>query len=197
MPARTLFPSLFARVFNPGLRIGLALMIALAGLLMGGCSTASTESDNLMLFADNAPMPKIVARGAELAAAEQAAKQMHGCFAVQGEGCSMEPVYVSGTAVVIRAGGYDRLHRGQPVVYKSSRGFTVAHMLVRQTENGWVAAGLNNNGEDTELVTTDNLVGVITQAYASKTGSLPKAVAARIALNTQIRGGRQVASLGL
>ncbi len=130
-------------------------------------------------------------------AAESAAQQMHGCFAVQGEGCSMEPVYVSGTAVVIRAGGYDRLRRGQPVVYQSRRGMTVAHMLVRQTELGWVAAGLNNNGEDTELVTSDNLVGVITQAYASRTGSLPKTVAARIALNEQIRSGSTVASLGL
>jgi exoribonuclease R len=51
------------------------LVIASAGLLMGGCNTVSTESDNLMLFADNAPMPKIVARGAELAAAESAAKR--------------------------------------------------------------------------------------------------------------------------
>ncbi len=197
MPARIPFAACFPLIPVLHLRAGIALAIATAGLLMGGCNTVSTESDNLMLFADNAPMPKIVARGSELAAAESAAQQMHGCFAVQGEGCSMEPVYVSGTAVVIRAGGYDRLRRGQPVVYQSRRGMTVAHMLVRQTELGWVAAGLNNNGEDTELVTSDNLVGVITQAYASRTGSLPKTVAARIALNEQIRSGSTVASLGL
>lgn len=169
------------------------LAVAVVGLLLGGCTTTAVDA-NLMMFVESAPVPTIVARGSELLAAEQAAKSQHGCFAVRGEGSSMEPMYVAGTAVVVRAGGYDQLRSGLPVVYASSRGFTVAHMVVAQAANGWVVAGLNNNAADTELVTRDNLVGVITQAFASKTGSLPKAAAARMALNDQIRSGGMIAS---
>lgn len=196
MPAT---PSFHARVLDLLRWVrhgGLAGLVAAAGLGLGGCNTATQET-NLMLFAENAPLPQIVERGTELEAAERAAKAQRGCVAVRGEGSSMEPIYLSGTAVVIRAGGYDKLRIGQPVVYKTYRGTTVAHMLVRQTEHGWIAAGLGNDGNDTELVTADNLVGVITQAFASKTGSLPKAVAARIALNEQIRSGSKIASRGL
>lgn len=190
------FPALFRRP-RSALRGVLALAAAALGLLVGGCNTATSEPSNLMLFAENAPLPQIVERGSELAAAERAAKAQRGCFAVQGEGFSMEPMYVSGTAVVVRAGGYENLRCGQPVVYRTRSGMTVAHMLVRSTDYGWVAAGLNNGGNDVELVTADNLVGVITQAYASRTGMLPKAVAARVALNAQIRDGGRIASLGL
>lgn len=190
------FPAFFRRPFS-ALRGVLALAAAAAGLLVSGCNTTTSEPSDLMLFAENAPLPQIVAQGTELAAAERAAKAQRGCFAVQGEGFSMEPMYVSGTAVVVRVGGYDNLRSGQPVVYRTRSGMTVAHMLVRPTDYGWVAAGLNNNGRDVELVTADNLVGVITQAYASRTGSLPKAVAARMALNEQIRSGSKIASMGL
>ncbi len=190
------FPRPVGRPFS-ALRGVLALAVAVAGLMVSGCNTTISEPSDLMLFAENAPLPQIVARGTELAAAERAAKAQRGCFAAQGEGFSMEPMYVSGTAVVVRAGGYENLRSGQPVVYRTRGGLTVAHMLVRPTDYGWVAAGLNNPGRDVELVTADNLVGVITQAYASKTGSLPKAVAARIALNEQIRSGSKIASMGL
>lgn len=167
----------------------------LAVLLTSGCNTASTQS-NLALFAENAPLPTIVARGSELTAAQAEARKHHGSFAVQGEGSSMEPVYLPGTALVIRAGGYETLQPGTPVVYANRRGISVAHMLVQQTAYGWVAVGLNNESSDSELVTADNLVGVITHAFASKTGSLPQEVAARMALNDQIRRGAKVASLG-
>lgn len=183
------------RFFRSGAQVVIAVGAALASLLGSGCNTASAES-NLTMFAENAPLPTIVARGTEMAAAERAATQSRGCFAVQGEGSSMEPVYVHGTALVIRAGGYQNLRPGTPVVYANRRGVSVAHMLVEQTANGWVAVGLNNDQADSELVTPDNLVGVITHAFASKTGSLPKSVAARIALNEQIRRSAKVASLG-
>lgn len=186
----------FLRNLPSALRGLFALAMAGAGLFVAGCNTV-TQENHLMLFAENAPLPQIVERGTELEAAERAAQAQRGCFAVQGEGWSMEPMYVSGTAVVVRVGGYENLRAGQPVVYQTRGGVRVAHMLVRATEHGWVAAGLGNDGDDVEFVTCDNLVGVITQAYASKTGTLPRTVAARLALNEQIRGGRQLASVGL
>ncbi|ACB74986.1 S24/S26 family peptidase [Opitutus terrae] len=167
----------------------------LAVLFTSGCNTASTQS-NLTLFVENAPLPTLVARGGELTAAQAEARRHRGSFAVLGEGSSMEPVYVAGTALVIRAGGYQTLRPGMPVVYANTRGVSVAHMVVEQTNYGWVAVGLNNESHDSELVTADNLVGVITHAFASQTGSLPQEVAARMALNDQIRRGAKVASLG-
>lgn len=184
-----------SRVFGAGAKVVAVTVLMVAGLLAGGCNTASTES-NLMLFAENAPLPTIVARGEELAAAEQEARRHRGSFAVKGEGSSMEPVYVAGTALVVKAGGFESLRPGTPVVYSNSRGVAVAHMLVEHSGHGWVAVGLNNDSTDGELVTRDNLVGVITHAFATRTGSLPKAVATRIALNEQIRRGAKVASLG-
>lgn len=194
MPAT---PHLYLGQLKPhGLRLLIVGLLAGAGLLMGGCSTASSDR-NLLMFAEAAPLPTIVAPGTELAAAEQAARQQHGCVALRGAGSSMEPIYLEGTAVVVRAGGYERLQPGQAAVYRNRAGVTVAHMLVRSTDYGWVAAGLNNATEDYDLVTADNLVGVITQAFASHTGPLPKAVAARIALREQVQRGQRVASMGL
>ena len=108
----------------------------------------------------------------------------------------MEPVYLEGTAVVIRVGGFENLRPGLPVVYRDHRGVAVAHMVVAHKDGGWVAVGLNNDGCDVDLITEDNFVGVITQAFASKTGPLPKAVAARVALDGQIRqsAGKVLAS---
>jgi len=176
-------------------RTSLMAVVSAAALLTGGRALA--VDSNLLMFAEHAPMPRIVARGTEMAAAEEAVARQHGCFAVQGEGISMEPVYLAGTALVVHVGGYEQLSAGTPVVYKNSRGVTVAHMLVEKKDGGWVAVGLNNRRNDDELVTEDNFVGVITEAFASKTGSLPRSVAARLALNEQLRGGAKVASAGM
>jgi hypothetical protein len=173
----------------------LLTLVLAAGLLTGGCASTAANRD-VALFTSVAPLPVIVAPGTELAQAERAAARQPGCLAVRGEGGSMEPVYPGGTAVVIRVGGYEHLRCGLPVVYRSRRGISVAHMLVRQTPGGWIARGLDNNAPDEERVTADNLVGIITQAYASKTGSLPRAVAARIALNRQLREGVALAVAG-
>ncbi len=157
-------------------------------------AAAADDVDNLVLFAENAPMPQLVKRGTEMDAAERAAAEVPGSFAVRGDGCSMEPIYLEGTAVVIRVGGFENLRPGMPVVYRDHRGVAVAHMVVSRKDGGWVVAGLNNLGCDTDLVTEDNFVGVITQAFASKTGSLPKAVATRVALDEQIRRGQALAT---
>lgn len=170
--------------------------VLLASLSLGARPAAASHVDDLALFAENAPMPQLVKRGTEMAAAEQAAEQQPGTFAVRGEGCSMEPIYREGTALVIRVGGYETIRPGLPVVYKNHLGVVVAHMVVARQDGGWVAIGLNNLSCDNDLVTEDNFVGVITQAFASKTGPLPRAVAARVALDEQIRHSKALASLG-
>lgn len=108
----------------------------------------------------------------------------------------MEPVYLDGTAVVVRAGGFEQLQPGTAVVYKNVHGIAVAHMVVEYTGTGWIACGLNNNRADRDLVTSDNLVGVITQAFAAKTGSPPRTVATRLALNGRPRRAGDGGSTG-
>lgn len=165
--------------------------------LFGGGENRDATQENILLFAQNAPLPQIVARGTELSSAEAAANRQRGCFAVSGAGTSMEPVYLSGTALVVRIGGYERLQRGTPVVYVSREGVSVAHMLVKQTPSGWIATGLANDNSDGELVTADNFVGVITQAFASKVGALPKGVAGRPELTLQDDAATTIAQHGL
>ena len=147
------------------------------------------------LFVRTAPMPSLVKQGAELMAAELRAKQTPGDFALIGAGSSMEPMYVAGTAIVVHPQSYTTLRRGQPVVYRNSRGRLVAHMLIEETRGGWIVVGVNNAEADDDLVTRDNLVGVIKAAYAAADTPLRADVAARIALRDGLKTGAKIALL--
>lgn len=171
-----------------------ALALGLAGLLFGGCATTS-PSQQLDMFVRNAPLPTLVPRGKELAAAEAAAAKTEGDFTLYGVGASMEPVYLSGTALVVHPTVYCALRPGQAVVYVNRKGFHVAHMLVERTAKGWVAAGLNNDGEDEVLVTSNNLVGVIKGAYAANDTVYRPDVAARIAMRDAVASSTTVSLL--
>ncbi len=166
-------------------RAGFALTLALAGLFFGGCASYSPEK-NLELFAKNAPLPTLVPRGKELAHAEVAAAKTEGDFTLYGVGASMEPVYLSGTALVVHPTVYCALRPGQAVIYVNRRGFYVAHMLVERTAKGWVVAGLNNSEEDETLVTSNNLVGTIKAAFIANDTVFRPDVAARIAMRDAV-----------
>lgn len=115
-----------------------------------------------------APAATLVAPGLELAAAERAAAQHDGDFALIGMGLSMAPLYTSGTALVVRPTSYFMLRPGMPVVYLNRRGAHVAHVLAQKLERGWVVCGLNNLEPDDELVTPRNLIGVVKYAFAAE-----------------------------
>ena len=76
----------------------------------------------------------------------------------------MNPVYGENTMLVVHPIAFEKLTVGMTVVYVNRDGKRVAHQLVAKEANGWRARGLNNLQEDTELITRDNLVGVV---YAS------------------------------
>jgi hypothetical protein len=175
-------------------RAGFALALAVSGLFFGGCATTS-PGKSLDMFARNAPLPTLVPRGKELAHAEAAAAKNQGDFALYGVGASMEPVYLSGTAIVVHPTVYCALRPGQAVVYINRRGFHVAHMLVEKLAKGWVAVGLNNNSEDDDLVTSDNLVGTIKSAYIASDTNFRPDVASRIALRDAVSRGTTVSLL--
>ena len=176
------------------LRASLALGLAAAGLLLGGCATYS-PAKNLELFARTAPLPTLVPQGHEMDAAEATAATHDNDFALHGVGMSMAPVYLPGTAIVVHPCSYRALRKGQAVVYLNRRGHYVAHMLVEEMPKGWFAIGLNSSEPDDDLVTASNLLGIIKEAYAAADTQFRADISQRIALRDSIRGSAKVASL--
>ncbi len=63
--------------------------------------------------------------------------------------------------LVISAVPYDTLQAGMTVAYRNLRGVEVVHKLIEKTYRGWRVEGLNNEEADFELVTPQNLIGVV------------------------------------
>lgn len=182
-----------ARVSRPH-RLVARLALAAAGLLFGGCTTYSPQG-NMELFVRTAPVPSLVTPGKEFAAAEAHAAKGKRSFALIGSGKSMEPMYVSGTAIVVHEQSYHTLRAGMPVVYRNRRGHYVAHMIVEQRRGGWLAIGVNNATPDADLVTRDNYVGIIQAAYAAADTPFRADLAARVALKAGIDRSAKMALL--
>ena len=163
-----------------------------------GCTSLppATVVDAVGAPGKTAPAATLVAPGQELAAAEVRAGFDPACFALVGSGRSMEPLYASGTAIVVREQSFRRLCAGQAVVYRNRRGRFVAHLLVREMENGWVVAGVNNAEADDEPVTTKNFVGVVMAAYASNQAQpATDLMAARQVIRAGVENGARTVAL--
>lgn len=143
----------------------LAVAIAV-GALFAGCSSI-TRPAPAEIFAELAPAPAQVPTQLVLVAAESQAALHEGDFVLVGAGESMLPLYRQGTAVVVHPTSYFMLKRGMPVVYRNRQGTPVAHLLVERSERGWIARGINNPAADEDLVTANNLIGVVKAAFAA------------------------------
>ncbi len=175
----------FARVHFPArttARVATGLALAAGGLFFGGCTSTLSSGRSLETIVGFAPAPVLVQQGQELRAADEAAAHTTGAQAFIGAGESMQPVYASGTAIVVTPVDFAQLRPGMSVVYVNSEGRGVAHALVESTREGWVVQGVNNPEPDSDLVTATNLVGVVTQAYASSDTTVRQQIAARNAL---------------
>jgi hypothetical protein len=162
-------------------RVVTVLGLAAGALVFSGCSSLSVRSD-LDTIAAMAPAPVLVAQGTELRSAEAAAAQVVGAQAYLGAGESMQPIYASGTAIVVTPCAFSDLRPGMSVLYVNRGGRGVAHALVAKSGSGWVAQGVNNPDTDEDLVTERNLVGVVTQAYASSDTAMRRDLATRAML---------------
>jgi hypothetical protein len=133
------------------------------GLLLGGCATtAPTVAPPPAQPAPTANVQTIQAwKDAEMLAARDP-----GRTAFVGGGTSMNPVYGDNTMLVAVPIDFKDLQAGMYVVYLNRNNRRVAHRLVAKESKGWRAQGLNNPEEDNDLVTPENLIGVI---YASLT----------------------------
>ena len=134
-----------------------------------GAATAQAGIKSERLLAaiiKHTPASTIVSGGEQIRAAEKAAATIPGAEAMWGVGESMEPLYSSHTAIVVAPVEFKHLEKGMTVVYMSRRGHMVAHSLTGDVPKGWIAQGVGNDDEDDELVTADNLVGVIVGAFS-------------------------------
>ncbi|HYC71406.1 MAG TPA: S24/S26 family peptidase [Opitutaceae bacterium] len=166
-----------------------------AALCGAGAAQAGIRSERVLTeILRHTPAPMIVAQGRELAAAEKHAAALPGAQAFLGIGRSMEPVYAPNTAIVVQPLDFDALKKGMTVVYVSRRGNRVAHTVVGETRGGYILQGVNNDEEDEELLTEDNYLGVVVDAYASADTTFRTDLANRLAAKG--RGVRAVASRG-
>ena len=166
---RSLQVKLFAQIgprFKPGTRDRVAGgRAALAALLMMGWSGGCASSD-LAPAAKDAPVPPSANVNVDQAwhDAKMVAGREPGREPAMGAGSSMQPVYGDNTMLVISPIAYDQLREGMSVAYLNRRGVRVVHRLVAKVDGGWRVIGLNNDREDDDLVTRQNLLGVV---YAS------------------------------
>jgi hypothetical protein len=125
--------------------------------LLVGCATESAEHEAETKAPPTADVGKLQAWHD----AEMLANRSVGRSAAAGAGTSMLPIYGDNTMLVISAVPYNSLQPGMTVAYRNQRGIEVVHKLVEKLSHGWRVEGLNNEEADEELVTPQNLVGVV------------------------------------
>ena len=143
------------------------LMCLFALLCDSAAGAGITAQSKLTAILVRSPDAQLVPVGQELKTAERMAARVVDAIAYLGIGGSMEPLYASNTAVVVVPIDYDRIKNGMTVVYLNCDGQRVAHCVVGETRDGYLVQGVSNEKADSEVVTKDNLIGVIIQAFAS------------------------------
>lgn len=140
----------------------------------------------LAAIIQHTPASVLVEHGQQMKCAERAATAIPGAEVFWGVGESMEPLYVTHTAVVVAPIRYTELRQGMTVIYLNHAGRMVAHALTGELSGGWIAQGVNSEEEDDDLVTGDNLVGVIVQAYSEIQSGFRVALARRLIANGKL-----------
>ncbi|MGE9297261.1 MAG: hypothetical protein ACQKBV_13340 [Puniceicoccales bacterium] len=93
--------------------------------------------------------------------AEKVAQSNPNWCVMLADGFSMAPHYGANSVLIIDQTNFRQLEAGMIVVYRDQEGDLVGHQLLARTADGWTAQGVNNPGEDPELVTPSNFRGVI------------------------------------
>lgn len=167
----------------------IAALIALVAT--GGSIYAGNLSERMLAaIVSETPDTMLVPDGDQLKNAEAAAAEILGAAAFYGAGHSMEPLFTDGTAIVVAPINFRELKQGMTVVYINRRGRMVAHSLIGDLPKGWIAQGVGNDEEDEDLVTRENLVGVIVQAYAAASSEFRVALTQRLIANGRLAAGR-------
>lgn len=84
-----------------------------------------------------------------------------GTILARSHGTSMEPQYHSGWIFLIAPTKWEDLRVGYVVAYRNSRHELIVHRLTHDYGDSWLIQGDNNPNPDAEVVTPQNLVGVV------------------------------------
>ncbi len=171
------------------IRLLFATLVMTGGALV---APAGIKSERVLAaIISRTPAPRLVAEGQQLKSAERAAALLPAAQALWGIGRSMEPLYATNTAVIVQEIKYDDIRKGMTVVYLKSTGVRVAHSVVGETRGGFLVQGVNNDEEDAELVTEENFIGVVVQAYASADTAFRTETEKRLVAKGKIRTGNR------
>jgi hypothetical protein len=130
------------------------------------------------IFTGRSPRPVALTESLAWQKASELAELTPGAFVLVGSGLSMQPLYASGTILVLQVQAYENLAPGQTALYRSHAHKIVAHVLIAKTRDGWRVAGLNNRIHDMEPLSRDNLVGVVIGAFSPQLELRPVRIAA-------------------
>ncbi|MDO8539796.1 MAG: hypothetical protein Q7S40_05090 [Opitutaceae bacterium] len=163
-----------------------------AGVCLSATSVhARIKSERLLAaILQQTPESVLVLGGGQWKQAEQAAAGIPGAMAFFGAGASMEPLFTHGTAIVVAPIAFRDLKKGMTVVYVSSSGRMVAHPITGDVPKGWIAQGMNNDEEDDDLVTKENIVGVVVQAFSEMPSSFRVALTNELVAKGRLSPGR-------
>lgn len=122
-------------------------------------------------YVAGSPQPELRSPGEAAALARDIVAANPGAFVIRGQGESMQPLYPSGTLLVVRPVPYEQLQRGMTVMFRQDgANRSIAHVLVAKTANGWRTAGLKNRRDDYVCVNASNIAGVVIAAYTEVEG---------------------------
>ena len=156
------------------------IMIFLA-LVAGFAAPASAKETYIRgMYIGRCPEPEHATFSEAWKRAETTAAAEPSAFVVVGSGPSMEPLYPSGTVLVVKHVPYATLKSGSAVLYFNTEGKPVMHVLVAHTSDGGRVAGLNNREFDPCGVLASNFAGLVVRAIIPL-GENPLARVQRIA----------------
>ena len=123
-----------------------SVLIALAGCSTGSAGTATAPHST-------------VSRATALALAKHVAASIGGRAYVIAPSGSMLPTLDEGSIVTIEKVAWDKLKKGDIIVYRNAAGQAVIHRLFERHDDRWFVLGDNNASVDRETMSADNLLG--------------------------------------
>lgn len=133
-------------------------------LFLSGCEHTSSKKPSVREHVPHS----LVGRNEALFAAKELQAADPKRVVGWGKGDSMAPIYSEHTLLVTAPVAYEELEAGMIVAYQNSQGRNVVHVLVRKRGEYWIAQGLNNAFLDEDVVTPENLIGVVYATFQSK-----------------------------
>lgn len=148
---------------------GLLIALACPFLVSTGLAKSNVKATYIAGNYVASPMPELASPSLARTKAQQLAITTPGAYVVRGRGNSMQPLYTSGTLLVVKPTPFEELKRGMSVVFHSDDR-SITHVLVAKTKDGWRTTGLNNRRHDYVPVNATNIRGVVIAAFTPVSG---------------------------